>query len=245
MKILLVGSSGFIGKSLFDDLIGHYGFESVYLFKRHGNTHLKRNEITYSDLIEYNFDVVINCSGVYTNNKIKSNAINYEYLVSFFTHLRVHSKLFVIHTSSYGIYNGNFDDEISFMTPAKPLNNYEISKLKAHKFIEKLTCRKCILIPTNVYSVVHRKVAFARYFSFLGFSINTADIKVLNSEIISIIENKENLSDTYIRFVNETYEYKKTRFIKGKKLIHKFFAKFFKILVPHFLFFFDYRKFNM
>lgn len=241
-KILLIGSTGFIGSVVYNELVKIYGEQAIYKLLRNSVECLSENHVTLDIISNLNFNVVINCSGVYTNDFSLAKRVNFEFVQSVFNQINLSPNLFFVHISSYGIYNGNLLDKINEETQPIPVNNYELSKFWAQDYVLKMACKKCIIIPTNVYSGLNRKKKAIKFLKFIGYSFNTIEVSQLANEISKIIIERE--SAPLMRFINNCEEKERLKFKKLKKFTHKIIIKHFKSLLPHFLQFFEYREFD-
>lgn len=187
-KILLLGSSGFIGKKLKDQLILHYNnsnfcFVNKKKFLNNFNTFSSNNLSIISKNYLKKFNIIINCAGEVLNvhEMKRSNTLLLKKVIQNINH-----KCLFIHVSSCALYGkSNFNKKINFTEnmeiPSKNFqNNYQMSKFYSEKIIIKknLLYKKfsyIIFRPSQVIDIsmpndaIRRLKYYANNFFFIYF----------------------------------------------------------------------------
>jgi dTDP-4-dehydrorhamnose reductase len=154
LKILIIGSSGILGYSLYKELNKTYKVYHTGLRKRLYDLTYRKNLIK---VLNKKIDIVINCSAI-TNieyaekNKKVANDINYK-LVKNILLLNEVKKFYFINFSTDQVYNSNKisnnkEENISFRG-----NYYTKSKIKADKLINKY---KFLALRVNFFGKSYR-----------------------------------------------------------------------------------------
>lgn len=246
-KVLIIGSSGFIGSKVLDLLRINFSAESIYLFHRHKNETENLNNITFDRLANYEFDIIVNCSGKYTNVEHEAMAANYLFLEKLLSQLKISTHTLFIHLSSYGVYNGNLDHLITKDTVPKALNPYEKSKVEADVLIRSLKCQRIIIMPSNVMDTSSKKIKYFKksiFLKWIGTRIYYITPIELAKSVVDAIDFNLT-SNQKIIFFTKVLSKKPNRFIKLKRLIHRLLAAYSSRLLPYYLFYFDTREFRI
>lgn len=138
MKILILGSSGLLGKQIYKTLSTNYKVFHTGLKKR--TIDLTKTNNIKKLLVSNRYDLIINCSAI-TNldycekNKIKSKLINQSLLERIFDiKNKKNLKFYLIHFSTDQMYNNKYNTEKSKIIV---FNNYTRQKIQSEKI-----CRK-------------------------------------------------------------------------------------------------------
>ena len=217
-KLLITGSTGFLGENLTNYLEKQYILYYL-LYKRKPKKISARSFITLKSkkyaniekfLIKNKINAIIHCAGL-TNiefcekNRKKCFEVNYK-LTKYLAKISKKLKLYMVFISSDHLFAGN--KEIYTETSKySPLNNYAKSKVKSEKFIKK-NLNNYLIIRTNFFGFEHKKNK-KNFLNFIYKNLkNNNNIKLFNdvyytpisvitlSKIIKIILNKK-LRGTY------------------------------------------------
>lgn len=142
MKVLILGSSGFVGRNLYEDLHSHF---DVYGSRRSKVIIHQRcipfdldNESTWENVAILKPDVIINASGygvVKTEHDLETMyRVNYLLPASFFDYVAEHVKSRFIQIGTAFEYDLSFG-RLTESTPCRPKTHYGISKLMMSQYL--------------------------------------------------------------------------------------------------------------
>ena len=200
MKILLTGSSGYIGKYLFESLILIPKYE-LYILRQKCKDSNNINCITIDNIQNYNFDFVINCLGE-TKNASKMYKVNKELCLELFNKLNFKSIKKFIHFSTIAIYDKNIIGQIKNASNIKLDSDYANSKYEFDSFLmQQIQHIDKIFIfrPSNVMDgYLPGKFLFilskfrVRFFSINRRYINWCPIQLVIEKINDVLDDKQN-----------------------------------------------------
>jgi nucleoside-diphosphate-sugar epimerase len=192
-KILLTGSTGYVGKFLLENLSNNIHFD-LYILKRSNSQEPNLNYLELNNLPNYNFDYVINCIGE-TRDSTKMNYINYELSSNMFLNLNHSSIQRFIHFSTVAVYDQDVKGKIEVDSKTKLESDYSLSKYNFDLFLQKqpiFTKKIFIIRPSNVmHGSLPGKILFtASRFKIRFFSLNKRYINWCPSDLLIDIVNE-------------------------------------------------------
>ncbi|MDD5128508.1 MAG: NAD-dependent epimerase/dehydratase family protein [Candidatus Omnitrophica bacterium] len=149
MRIFITGATGFIGRSLVDELISRGHSEITALTRKTSDTEFLRNrdiKIVYGDvtdktclkLVEGDYDVLFHCAGLVTNrDKRMLHEVNVAGTENICRWAAERNMKKVIYVSSVSVNSGNPVDMLTEDHPYSATNPYGVSKLEAEKMAVK------------------------------------------------------------------------------------------------------------
>lgn len=195
MKILVTGSSGFVGSNLIKRLNGE-----VILYDRNNNSSETLDNIELLKLKLKNVDIVYHLAGI-SNPKstdlYKVNVDGTKNLLDAVKELKQNTK--IIYASTFGVYRipkkGDLIDENYTIGPR---NNYGKSKLEAEKLIlrnnQNIVFRLSNIYGPGMLSGKHSVVA-----NFIDSIIKDVDLKVFEKDSTRDFLNIDDATDAFIK----------------------------------------------
>ena len=198
MKILILGSSGLLGKDIYKVLNKHYAVSHSGLAKRNCNFE-KLNEI--KKVLLYDYDLIINCIAITDieyceTNKKQSKKINEDLLKKIFLLKKNYKLRFnFIHFSTDQMYNNkNSNSELS-----KPIifNEYTKQKLNSEKICKK---NKALVFRINFINqnknnffgwLIKQSILKKKIYLFNDIEFNPLRSKTISKIILKIIKKKK------------------------------------------------------
>jgi nucleoside-diphosphate-sugar epimerase len=142
MKILIIGSRGFVGRNLFEDLCQEF---DVFGTNRSTPSEIQRslffdfrNEETWKNVIDLNPDIIINAAGYgvvkWQRDLDSMYDINYLLPASFFAYMKTRLKCHFIQIGSAFEYDLNVG-RLTEASPCTPKTHYGISKFMMSQYL--------------------------------------------------------------------------------------------------------------
>lgn len=155
MKILILGSTGFLGKHVLN-ILSKKKFKIYCLTRKkikkenYFKCNLTNLKLLNFYLNKINPEIIINLAAVVNFKKKLKNMFKINTLVpTEISKFCKKKKVFYIHASST-IVNG-LSKTYNFKTKLKPINHYGLSKLKAEEYIKKINCNYAIVRFGGIY----------------------------------------------------------------------------------------------
>ena len=232
MRIIILGYTGLIGRSILENLANNSSFDLVCVGRNIRNKLYRGERIKYFkwDFITFKeknlsflkkANIIINCVGKTNNNKSNLENVNFIFIRNLLKHIKTYqSKVRLIHLSSVAVYGGaenylNQSKIITENTTTKTNNLYSKSKLKGDMLIKNTIKRNLnknlsftILRISNVFgkkknSNLYRFVMFTLK---LGFWIKTSNEIMYNFVHVKDVSQVVNLIISKLKVSrNKTY----------------------------------------
>ncbi len=245
MDILITGSTGFLGKIIFDLLKKNHNVFGLSKSNSYYNCDLINSTIKF----EISFDIVVHCAGIAHNSKIqniysKNLSITKNLLTSFKNSKNPQKIIFISSVSVYGLDEGLLIKETH---PLLAKDQYGLSKLESESLLNhwcklnnvSLTILRLPLIagpnpPGNLGSMING-IQKGFYFNIQGGNFKKSIVLAsdIANQIIEISKNEGiyNLTDGYHPTIFELSNYISQKLINKKaKNINYFLAKLIAII---------------
>ncbi len=223
-RILLTGSSGYVGSSFIASNINKYKFETFSLFKS------QVQDVNFIDV-----QVVLHCAALVHKKKelpyIEYDEVNAQYPYLLAKEAKKNGVKHFVFLSTIAVY-GQIDGVISENSECRPVSNYGVSKLEAEKKLLSLNDNNFVIsiirpsmvygkeAPGNIQSLIKlvsklpllpfRGVCNKRYFVYIGNLCALID-KVIESRQsgVYLAADDESISLEYILYKIAEYSNKK------------------------------------
>jgi nucleoside-diphosphate-sugar epimerase len=252
LKIAILGSSSHIAKGLINNFLQNKKF-SLHLYtmspkKTHafveaiGNSPVK-NCVThkdYDDLLQYSYDVIINCIGVGTHNKLQGNYTDYFTVTEKYDDLAIkycskHSSALYICFSSGAVYGRNFSAPMEENTAncikanhVTTTDYYSITRLNSeakHRAFTKLN-----IVDLRIFSYFSSFMDLADGYFITEIMDCILNNKILMTNDINIIRDYIHPTDLFslikkcidIRKINAAFDVSSTAPITKKEILNYF-----------------------
>ncbi len=212
MKIIILGYTGLIGRSILKNLASNSSFDLVCVGRNIEDKLYRRKKIKY---IKWDFktfneknlsflkkaNIIINCVGKINNNKSNLENVNFVFVKKLLKHMKTYqSKVRLIHLSSVAVYGGaenyiNLSKIITENTTTKTNNLYSKSKLKADTLIKntiKRNLNKNLSFTILRISNVFGEKKNSNLYRFVMFTLKTGFwIKTSNEIMYNLVHVKD------------------------------------------------------
>lgn len=248
MTILILGKTGLIGRKVYSNLERSNNINLVY-YDRKSDSLINKSGHT-ENIDQLKFHALINCSGS-TKKGVSMYESNIFFPSRIINKIKKCSSFFIIHLSSYGIYNGICCNTISLHDKVLlPNDEYEKSKFIFDSILINLGHPYSIIYPTNVIDI-NQNFKFRFYEKFIKH-LSSSKIYFISSDKVAEIILKElllmsNNVETVNRRVLATNSQESRKAINLnwlKRVIHLILIKTIPSSLKYYLFFFEYRKFS-
>lgn len=155
MNILVTGSNGQLGKTLYD-IVFEYQSNDNWLFVSHKDLDITDSQTFEKFVIDTNIDIIVNCAA-YTNvNKCETDKYDYELALNInntclksISEICVKHNIKLIHISTDYVFNGENNKPYTENDKTCPLNNYGATKLLGEQSISSIMKDNYMIIRTS------------------------------------------------------------------------------------------------